>query len=164
MMDRVSQLVWGLQWCTSHCLSTCPVIKGSGKQNNITQAAVIYLERTRSLQDDYVLSKAKSDDDTYVRYAKQAELHHACRTERNEQSFQIKDSLFLSVQHKCATPYYCPITGGWWKWQPALIIVWKSSFIPDTVYMYVPIMDLYNWSQPELLSPSQCPVHFPLEG
>lgn len=28
----------------------------------------------------------------------------------------------------------------------------------------VPMMDLYNWSQLALLSPSQCPAHFPLEG
>lgn len=89
------------------------MIKGSGKQYIITQAAVIYLERTRSLQDDYVFSEAKSDDDTYIRYAKETELHHACGTERNEQLFQIKDSLFLSVQHYCAKPYYCLITGGW---------------------------------------------------
>lgn len=73
------------------------MIKGSSKQNNITQAAVIYLERTRSHQEDYVLSKARSDDDTYVRDAKQTELHHACRTNGNEESCQIKDSLFYYI-------------------------------------------------------------------
>lgn len=48
------------------------------------QAVVIYLERKRSHREDYVLSKPRSDDDTYVTDAKQTELHHAWRTKGNE--------------------------------------------------------------------------------
>lgn len=50
--------------------------------------------------------------------------------------------------------------------QPSLIMT--TQFYPkENIYricLNVPIMDLYNWSQLELLSPSQCPDHFPLEG
>lgn len=70
----------------------------------------------------------RGDDDTYIRDAEQAELHHACN----------RKSVLVRVTTAA------PPTGS------------EES--------HAPIIDLYNWSQPEVLSPSQCPAHFPLDG
>lgn len=117
--------------------------------------------------------KRRSDDDTYVRDAKQTELHHACRTKRrNEKLCRIKDSLFppgaAQIESAPTNVRKTPLMSDYQLQgrQPSLIMT--SRFYPkENIYRIcwnVPIMDLYNWSQLALLSPSQCPAHFPLEG
>lgn len=75
---------------------------------------------------DDVVSHLRSDNGTYIRDAKETELHHAWRTTGNEELCQIKDPCFFSrlYQDRVCTSVQ----------DPAIVRLWVAKLTTVTNY------------------------------
>lgn len=82
--------------------------------------------------------------DTYIGYAKEAEIHHAC----NERCSRVRTGHSLP-------PLSLPLHQGSYC---------HAHLQNPPCTAYTPMMDFPSWSQAAVLSPSQCPPQRPEEG